>query len=331
MFLESRERAKPEARDRCIDLDIGLVQLRVDGRFELVGELANASRASRRCVVRRPRRERATDARVAPESVVAAPTLCGYFRSRREPTRSAASRTTMPSTARMPLSIAASATTSACSYISAKQVIPPSSISAIARRAPSATSSVPSQRASTASTRSRARAERQIAREPAEQALRRVRVRVHESGQQHVPRSVVMCAGDESPIRLVDGEHRDDSAVVDRDRESLLDAHLRLDANGPAGTNQSVDTLHRTGCSSARERRASIAARMRANATGASGPVLNFALVFWALGCFRTGGAGRTNRGRRHRPQTLNLVVSFHRLSSRGARRGKGPFIRELS
>ena len=74
-----------------------------------------------------------------------------------------------------------------------------------------------------------------------------MRVRVHEAGQQNVMRSVVTRAGGERPIRLVDGQHRDDSAVVDRDRESLLDAHLRLDANGPAGTNQSVDTLHRTG------------------------------------------------------------------------------------
>ncbi len=241
------------------------------------------------------------------------------------------SRTTMPSTTRMPLSIAASATTSACSYMSAKQVIPPSSISAIARRAPSATSSVPSQRASTASTRSCARADGISLASPRNRLCAACACAFTSPGSRHVPRSVVPRARGESPIRLVDGEHRDDSAVVDRDRESLLDAHLRLDANGPAGTNQSVDTLHRTGCSSARERRASIAARMRSNATGASGPVLNFALVFWALGCFRTGGAGRTNWGRSRRPQTLNLVVSFHRLSSRGARRGKGPFIRELS
>jgi hypothetical protein len=77
--------------------------------------------------------------------------------------------------------------------------------------------------------------------------LRGVRVCVHEPGQEDVPRPVVPRVGNEPSLRLVDGEHRDDSAVVDCDGELLLDAYLRLDANGPAGTNQSVDTLHRTG------------------------------------------------------------------------------------
>jgi hypothetical protein len=58
---------------------------------------------------------------------------------------------------------------------------------------------------------------------------------------------------DERSVGFVDGQHRDDSTVVDGDGEPLLDAHLRLDANGPAGTNQSVDTLHRTGVSLGRE------------------------------------------------------------------------------
>ena len=104
-----RERTKPEARDRRIDLDVGLVQLRVDGRFELVGELANASERRVARVVRRPCGANALrDARVALETVVELQPFADTFVRVASRTRSVQSRTTMPSTTRMPLSIAAS-------------------------------------------------------------------------------------------------------------------------------------------------------------------------------------------------------------------------------
>jgi hypothetical protein len=94
---------------------------------------------------------------------------------------------------------------------------------------------------------------------------------------QHVVWALVARRGREPTFCFARRHHSDDPSAVDRERKPLLDEDLRLDAKCPAGTDQGVDSLHRHGdfrfdfesIPGARERRASIAARRHANATGA--------------------------------------------------------------
>ena len=206
--------------------------------------------------------------------------------------------------------------------------MPPSSISAIASRVPSATSSVPTQRAS-AARRARARQRRAAGRSRARGtgSCAACACALTSPGSSTWRGRSWRAAAVKRPIRLVDGQHRDDSAVVDRDRELSSTSTCGSTRMVQRGRIRASTRCIGRGVLSARERRASIAARMRSNATGASGPVLNFALVFWALGCFRIGWceAARITVAQR-RPTNTKPVVSFHRLSSRGSGRGKGSF-----
>ena len=70
---------------------------------------------------------------------------------------------------------------------------------------------------------------------------RRVTVRIHEARHQNVARAVMTRSRCEPPLGLGEGQHVDDASAVDGQRESFLSANLRLDAHGPARTDQSVD------------------------------------------------------------------------------------------
>ena len=126
--------------------------------------------------------------------------------------------------------------------------MPPASISAIASRVPSATSSGPTQRASAGQMRSRSQTlERQVVGEAAKQRHRGMRVRVDEARQQRVVRALVADARRVAAVGIANRQHVDDAARVDRERETFLGDDFGLDAKGPSRTDQGVDRLHRRG------------------------------------------------------------------------------------
>ena len=67
-----------------------------------------------------------------------------------------------------------------------------------------------------------------------------MRVRVDEARQQRVVRALVAHARGISAVRVPKGQHVDDAARVDRERETFLGDDFGLDAEGPSRTNQGV-------------------------------------------------------------------------------------------
>src|SRR5688572_25743696 len=110
-------------------------------------------------------------------------------------------------------------------------------------------------------------------------------------------------------------QHLDDAACVDGERQTFLCDDLGLDADGPTRTNQSVDRLHSNRLERSQKRRASIASRRSAKATGRTVRVLDFRLVFWALGCVVRVMRAPQNRssalpGKTYTSSTLNPAAT---------------------
>ena len=86
--------------------------------------------------------------------------------------------------------------------------------------------------------------ERQVLRAAAQQDHRGVRVRVHESRQQHVVPAVDRLPGLVAQARLDRGQHLDDAAVADGDGVVLQHPAVGLDGDHPACGDECVDGLH---------------------------------------------------------------------------------------
>ena len=104
-------------------------------------------------------------------------------------------------------------------------------------------------------------------------------------GISDVARALVAHARRVAAVGVANGQDVDDAPRIDREREAFLGDDLGLDAQGPSRTDQGVDRLHRQ-VSGARKKASKysfpdVRPALRAQPV----PVLDFRLVFWALGC----------------------------------------------
>jgi hypothetical protein len=107
---------------------------------------------------------------------------------------------------------------------------------------------------------------------------------VDKARQERVAGSIVTNARGVTTLGVANGQNLDDAPCIDCKGETFFGSDCGLDADGPSRTNQGVDRMHRQ-VERSQKRRASIASRQRLGATAAKIRVLEFALVFWALGC----------------------------------------------